>query len=224
MDENMNMPLEEFCPEINSFDEDVPSAKAASPTTGSASKSDMPDSTTQLDSNLSAAASSLLAPVCTVDDNTINLPSDYSASEIVSETICDSKLSQNHSEASVATADIVCEAEITPSNLEASGVADDKFIKPEPGEADQPAIAVPAQRSLSSFVIDLTEEYEEQSILDRLELPEADGCTVAIPAQRSLGSLFIDLTEESKKQSGPLQETQQVESRNSSSKFRNQLS
>ncbi|PQE05120.1 hypothetical protein CJF30_00011457 [Rutstroemia sp. NJR-2017a BBW] len=195
--ENMNMPLEEFCPEIDSFDDDVRSAKAAPPVTASPSKSHVADSTTKLASDLSAAASSPSVPVCAVDNNTIN------GSEPLPNCL--------QAPVSGVVADTFCEPGPSPKHSEASGVADDKFIKSEPGEADQPTIATPAQHSLSSFVTDLTEENEGQSTPDRPELREADQPIVVISAQNSLSSAVIELTEESNKQSKALQKTQQVE-------------
>jgi hypothetical protein len=223
----MNMPLEEFCPEIDSFDDDVRSAKAASPVTTSVSKSYVLDSTTKLASDLSAAASSPLVPVCAVDNNNVNLlPNCLQApvSGMVPETIYGSEPSPNHSEASAVVAVTVCESGPSPNHSKASEVTDDKLIKSEPGKADQPTIAIVAQHSLTSFVIDLTEENEEQSTPDRPEPREADQPTVVIPAQHSSGSVVIDLTEEGNKKSKTLQETQQVEPRYSSSKFQNKSS
>ncbi|TGO56201.1 hypothetical protein BCON_0081g00420 [Botryotinia convoluta] len=132
------IPLEDFCPEINFFNDDIRLANVLSFTTTSASESRMLDSTMKETSELSVAVSSLSAPVVHRSE-----PLPYclqnSISGVIIERVDEFQPSQNPSEA--------------------SELADDKSFESEPREEDTPI------RLSSSVLIDLTGESNKQSVI-----------------------------------------------------------
>jgi hypothetical protein len=179
-DANMDMPLEEFCPEIEFLNNDVRPAKASLPATTSPSRTLMHDSNIEQASDSSAAISSLSVPVIHRSEP---LPCNLqpSVSGVITRRGGESQPS--------------------PSSSEASEVTDDEFLESEPREADKPTPTTPTQHSSSSAFIDLTDEDNEQSASDKPESSEADKPTPTTPTQHSSSSAFIDLTDEDNEQS-----------------------